>query len=145
MALPGGRRKVESGGRAYEWLLRRRPDCLHVVAQDAEARGQVLVADLPVFGLCDPLDSDDRGLRHWSALYCAALACPGGEQAYRLPDEFIGRDDPGRVARVGALGGVVAYWRPRKPKDGDCDPCFAVRAVNTWLEVLMDVSHLYRV
>jgi hypothetical protein len=70
------------------------------------------------------------------------LTCPWGE-AFPVPDEVIGQGDPTRVGRVAALGGVVAYRRQEKPKDGDTDPCFAVRALKTWLEVLMNVSHLY--
>jgi hypothetical protein len=212
MSLGSGRRKVGLEGRAYEWVLRRRPDSLHVVIQDAQSRGQLLVAEFPVFGLVGPLDSDgcywvrtqvspatvcrliaeaaDRGWRPadkglppfpfdagplaiqeelaasyhgtdlsgqdvadlWGVLRSVyrdpvwrqrLLTCPWGE-AFPVPDDFVGEGDPARVARVAALGGVVAYRRQEKPKDGDTDPCFAVRATGTWLEVLMNVSHLYR-
>jgi hypothetical protein len=212
VALPAGRRKLQRDGRTYEWLVRRREETLHVVLQDAAARGQLLVADFPAVGLCDPLDSDGcywahsqvtpalvsdligealgrgwrpqaKGLRPFhlhpapptiqqglAASHYAAhlteqdvldlwevlrtlyrdphwrqrlLECPW-QQVFAVPNEVVGRGDPGRVARVAVLGGLVAFRRQCKPKDGDTDPCFAVRAAGTWLEVLMNVSHLYR-
>jgi hypothetical protein len=52
MALAGGRR-IKHASREYEWVVRRRRDTFRLVAQDAEARGQLVVARFPVYMFCE--------------------------------------------------------------------------------------------